>query len=91
LTRDGKPLQADPQPVSLYVSAPGFEPVRIRTVHHRLHRPASHIMKPLAPVETVFTYADFLHLAPAFVAVLPLADLSATLDPAVSLVGQLHA
>jgi hypothetical protein len=75
----------------LYLRAAGVEPVRMQTVHHRLHRPASHIMKPLASAATPFTYADFLHLAPAPVAVLPLAGLSATLDPAISLVEQLHA
>jgi hypothetical protein len=48
-------------------------------------------MKPPAAAEAPFTYTDFLHLEPAPVAVLPLAGLSATLDPAVSLVEQLHA
>lgn len=82
-----------PSPVtgSSYLLAPGVEPVRIRVLHHHLHRRASHTTKPPPVPDVTFTYTDFLHLTPASDAGFVLADLSATLDPAVSLVEQQHA
>lgn len=74
-------------PVSVYVSAPGVEPVRIRVLRHRPRHPAPYIPAadryPGPGARTMpstltddLTYADFLLLLPA-----PVGNVSATSQP----------
>lgn len=79
------------QVASLYLRAAGIKPVQIQSLRHRLHRPASHVMKPIAVFEELFTHEDFLHLSSAAIIILPLAGLPVTLDPAISSVDQISA
>ena len=56
--------------VSLYLMAPGVEPVRIRTMRHHQRRIVG--MYALQPVpEIPLSYADFLHLGPVSAAIEP--------------------